>query len=1048
MATPTKVAILGGGVASIVAAFELTRPELGGRYEVTVYQHGWRLGGKCASGRNKAQGQRIEEHGLHVWFGFYENAFRVMRDAYRELGRPPGQPLATWDEAFKPCDEIVLYESFKGRWRGRPFKPPRNTMLPGENDALPSFWEVVRTTLDYLLEHWTILRVTSAKLPDPGDPFPIRLPLGVRLPAVGLPCGIDRLATDTLARFLPRELTSPDQAVAGALRMVEQRAASGLLDESDPTQWGFLFDAVAVFKRWLWRYVAKPNLDDDRIRLFFTMFDAASTMLAGIVEDDLVKKGFDTVNDEELRDWLRRHGANKLTIEQSPFVRALYDMAFAYRDGDINKPDMAAGTALHDILRIFFTYRGAFAWKMQAGMGDTVFTPFYEVLKRREVCFKFFHWVSKLHLSADGKAIEKIDVVPQVTLKRERYEPLVDVDGLPSWPDRPKWEQIEEAATLRRRHTNLEWEPNPLNHRATTLTRGKQFDIAVLGISVAGLRDICQELIEDPHNKPFGEMIANSHTVMTQAFQLWMRKPARALGWPFERDSIMTGYVEPLDTYADMSHLIDREHWKRGERVESVAYFCGVIDDQPGDTQKSVNERVKRNAIEYLKHDAKRIWPTAGRRGFDWNLLAGGRNTGEARFDDQFWLGNYQPTERYVLTPEGSVKYRLRADQSGYDNLFLAGDWIKTGLDAGCVEAAAMSGMQAARAISGSPKTIVGEDQRWLGGPPSSRQPARPRLPEYVDYVGLGTAPSPVECEDAVLYGFVFPADRRALAGLCDAVFARPTRGQFRTLVPLGWIILTFGEVPRIKPTLFPWCEMGGACERQAAFWVPVIALHNGQASVGLFVPIMWVDNPLSLAGGREIYGYNKNWGEISIPTPGVGPPRLSVRAYGGDFGKGKQAGTHDLIDLAPSHATSFSRAADDPGWKDLDSFLSLAERELLHAPLESIDAPGLTLVASPPAHFPETRSLPMFFLKQFRAVSNGRLASQQQVTDGGTTIKQFRWTRLPGRFELSLHTLSSHPIANKLGLHQPQVTTRAFQIRTDFVLEDGRVLWEGAASD
>ena len=27
--------------------------------------------------------------------------------------------------------------------------------------------------------------------------------------------------------------------------------------------------------------------------------------------------------------------------------------------------------------------------------------------------------------------------------------------------------------------------------------------------------------------------------------------------------------------------------------------------------------------------------------------------------------------------------------------------------------------------------------------------------------------------------------------------------------------------------------------------------------------PIMWVDNPLSLAGGREIYGYNKNWGQI-----------------------------------------------------------------------------------------------------------------------------------------------------------------------------------------
>ena len=60
-------------------------------------------------------------------------------------------------------------------------------------------------------------------------------------------------------------------------------------------------------------------------------------------------------------------------------------MAFAYKDGNVNTPDMAAGTAVHDLLRIFFTYRGSFAWKMQAGMGDTVFTPFYEVLKKRGV---------------------------------------------------------------------------------------------------------------------------------------------------------------------------------------------------------------------------------------------------------------------------------------------------------------------------------------------------------------------------------------------------------------------------------------------------------------------------------------------------------------------------------------------------------------------------------------------------------------------------------------------------------------------------------------
>ena len=52
------------------------------RERATVAQVGWRLGGKGASGRNPDRGQRIEEHGLHIWLGFYANAFRLLRACY------------------------------------------------------------------------------------------------------------------------------------------------------------------------------------------------------------------------------------------------------------------------------------------------------------------------------------------------------------------------------------------------------------------------------------------------------------------------------------------------------------------------------------------------------------------------------------------------------------------------------------------------------------------------------------------------------------------------------------------------------------------------------------------------------------------------------------------------------------------------------------------------------------------------------------------------------------------------------------------------------
>ncbi|HET7542218.1 MAG TPA: NAD(P)-binding protein, partial [Polyangiaceae bacterium] len=98
---PIRVAIIGGGCAAMAAAFELTRPELRGRYAVTVFQMGFRLGGKGASGRGPSG--RIEEHGLHLWMGYYENAFRLMRQCYAEANaHPEGWPWHFAD-AFSPA---------------------------------------------------------------------------------------------------------------------------------------------------------------------------------------------------------------------------------------------------------------------------------------------------------------------------------------------------------------------------------------------------------------------------------------------------------------------------------------------------------------------------------------------------------------------------------------------------------------------------------------------------------------------------------------------------------------------------------------------------------------------------------------------------------------------------------------------------------------------------------------------------------------------------------------------------------------------------------
>ena len=144
MADRQRVAILGGGIAGLSAAYELSETD---EYEVTLYTMGWRLGGKGASSCNKALGNRVEEHGLHLWFGFYENAFDLMRRTYAEM-----DPPQSIEDHFTPVKQIVLGEEFKGQSVLHTFCPPPKPGRPGVGDHEVDFWSAAETMLAWVLE--------------------------------------------------------------------------------------------------------------------------------------------------------------------------------------------------------------------------------------------------------------------------------------------------------------------------------------------------------------------------------------------------------------------------------------------------------------------------------------------------------------------------------------------------------------------------------------------------------------------------------------------------------------------------------------------------------------------------------------------------------------------------------------------------------------------------------------------------------------------------------------------------------------------------------
>jgi len=211
------------------------------------------------------------------------------------------------------------------------------------------------------------------------------------------------------------------------------------------------------------------------------------------------------------------------------------------------------------------------------------------------------------------------------------------------------------------------------------------------------------------NDEAFANMLRHTNTVMTQAFQVWLTKTPQELGFHHGHSATST-FIEPLDTGCDNSQVLDLEGWSPDKRPASVWYFCGILPDVAGDNPTVATARAQTGALEYLRAIGPQ-WPQAVEDGdFLWELLAApSTTTGVDRFDAQFWRANIAGTERYVQTLPGTIEHRLCADGSSLSNLVLAGDWTRNGFNIGAVEAAVMSGMQASRAISGSPQKIAWE---------------------------------------------------------------------------------------------------------------------------------------------------------------------------------------------------------------------------------------------------------------------------------------------------------------------------------------------------
>jgi uncharacterized protein with NAD-binding domain and iron-sulfur cluster len=717
--TKQRIAVLGGGIGALSAAFYLTEePGWAEKYEITVYQQGWRLGGKCASGHDMREGygHRIYEHGLHIFGGFYYQAFDLLRRAYAALERPDGHPNQDVWDAFTGEDTVTLVD------RSDPSDPermwyinlPPNDEVPGDDLTIAPLADMIRG-LVALLIHFSpkpqAIAVTPAKTKrgkyDAVEPSPAR--------------------QWTLASALHDAIGLFDDFLAGIVRTVEHKI-------EDLTEEFVLHRMVHMIEQHA-QSIRDMKTDTNAlipIERFLLSAYLVQTIIHGVAADHVMEKGYDSLDRYEFSEWLFTNAvavAKQFPEWGDPEKRATelinwapiassYDYVFGYGDGgDTSKRSFAAGTALRSFNLLVLGYKGHFFWKMRGAMGDVVIAPLYLALLKRGVKFQFFSRITALNPDPTVDRIQSIDYVRQVPLKHpeQGYEPLIKVPlpGWPAdmplegWPAEPLWDQLVDGETLRAAGRDFEADTNDApgaGDVAQQLVFGRDFDKIVIGISVGGLKQVCAGLPARLPASNWGPMFKALTLTRTCAMQLWLTRTMDDLGCKGSNRTL-AGADQPYSAWSDMTHLLSRETWSGATRPLAVAYFCGQLRGTESPPQ--ADRKAHDEAILWLRENTRRYWPRAQ------SLTSGYALDPALIFDPepgapgdvltrQYIRANCNPSDLYVQSPKNSISTRMDADQSGFDNLFLAGDWTLNGLNSGCAEGAAKSGARCAQAIAGT----------------------------------------------------------------------------------------------------------------------------------------------------------------------------------------------------------------------------------------------------------------------------------------------------------------------------------------------------------
>jgi len=711
---PTRIAIVGGGPAGLSAAYHLTEIDEDRDLDITIYQLGWRLGGKASTGRDEGRGNRIEEHGIHGFCKFYFNTWEMMAKVYAQVGEHgPNEeaclPVGTMRDAFLPSSTVYNVENVDRFWTREVGAMPEGEGDPwtGEPDIRKS--AILIGLLEKMLQRD---RVGDPGLLDYSDL--VAQPVGLEMQQAAEMLQQTSFDAYQMARDGLMEVLDDDsERIRRVLNDVVER-----------------LEAVREPLAALWTQMDLPTTHA-QVHRGLTSFDLGLALVVGLFRMRFWSRDFDLDDADPLdyRDWLSNCRAKDHTLA-SAAVMTVANILFAYPDGDSTRaPELSAASWLNWVLRSLIG-NGAYFHFFAAGSGETVMLPLYKALVARGVNFEFFHKLTGVKtIGKKGqRTLEELTFERQATVTSLDYDPLMKMNHTDAkgawcvWPNHPNWEQLHHGDV--NKNANVDYEDWNLEDRPgssdRTLTHGAEedgFDYAVWALPPSMIPLVGDEKMR----AEWKTTIDRLPTTATQAVQVWLTRDTKDLGWPRNNLPRHTsryasgGFPNPLSGMAALDDVIRFEDWGE-DGPKGLIYFCGQLHDWPGGQSRDEDRiRVLQSAGATLRllgsflegarpKEPDRPDPQA--IDFEYLYDPDPNHEGEQRLSCQYARPNTRPTEAYVRAPAGSVAGRRDAWDSGFTNLTVAGDWMYNGFNLGSFESAVTGGKLAAFALAGGASPV------------------------------------------------------------------------------------------------------------------------------------------------------------------------------------------------------------------------------------------------------------------------------------------------------------------------------------------------------